>query len=97
MAEGHDFIMISAGEGYHYLAWAHIVGVAVAPIVSGEDTNLPGRLMARIATVDGQTIEAYDDDARRLDAALRARAGVPDPAAPSPPTFQAPEPYRPGY
>ena len=81
MTAGLDFIMISAGEGYQYLAWAHVVSVTVVPVVSGEELEAGGHLVARIVTVDGQSIEAHDDDARRIDAALRTRAGIPATAA----------------
>ena len=81
MTEGSDFIAISAGEGYQYLAWAHVISVTVVPVVHGEGRRGGGHLVARIVTTDGQSIEAHDDDARRIDATLRARAGIPATAA----------------
>jgi len=76
MAERHDFILVSVGEGQQYLAWAHIVSVTIVPVVSGDEPGSTDRLVARIATGDGQQIEVYDDDARALGAELRARAGL---------------------
>ena len=79
MAEQHDFILVSVGEVLQYLAWAHIVSVAVAPVVTGAEPGATDRLVARIATADGQNIEVYDDDARRLDAEyVPGRADAPD-------------------
>ena len=76
MAEKHDFILVGVGEGQQYLAWAHIVSVVIMPVVAGTEIGSSDRLVARIATVDGQTTEVYDDEARALGAQLQVRAGL---------------------